>query len=179
MLRPSEFDRHAPVRSGPRARPARGSLRAGAARLRVAGWVKLGVLAAAVGVGSLALVHPDPYSLTAATRWARGAGLTGYPVHFSAYCSLALLAAVLRPRLGRRANDAAWAARLDAAAWPVFLAFHGVGTECLQAFVPTRTPDALDAACNLCGVAAGWTLGNARVRARLTAAAATVGPRSA
>ena len=123
-----------------------------------------------MGVGSLALVHPDPYSLTAFTRWAKQAGLTGYPVHFAAYAALAGLAAALRPRGGRRASDTAFARRLDAAAWPAFLALHGVGTECLQAFVPTRTCDALDAACNLAGAAIGWTAASLLVPAPLSAA---------
>lgn len=119
--------------------------------------VRFTLLASAVAVGSALLVHPDPYSLTEATRRAKAAGLTGYPVHFAAYASLAALAAALRPRTGRRAADAPLARRLDAAAWPVFLGLHGVGTECLQAFVPTRTCDPLDAACNLAGAACGWT----------------------
>ena len=105
------------------------------------------------------LVHPDPYSLTELTRWAKAAGLTGYPVHFGAYASLAGLACVLRPRTGRRAGESRLARRLDAAAWPIFLALHGCGTEALQSFVPTRTADPLDAACNLAGAAAGWTAG--------------------
>ena len=125
------------------------------------------VLAAAVGAGSLALVHPDPYSLTETTRRAKAAGLTGYPVHFGAYAALAALAAALRPRGGRRAGDTAFARRLDAAAWPAFLALHGVGTECLQALVPTRTCDALDAACNLAGAACGWTAATLLARVRV------------
>ena len=158
-----------PVPVGPRAVLRSGPLRTAAAR------AKLAVLVAAVGLASLVLIHPNPYSLTAATRWARGAGLTGYPVHFCAYASLAWLACVLRPRLGRRAGDSPLAARVDAAAWPVFLAVHGVGTECLQAFVPTRSPDPLDAACNLCGAAAGWSLGLLAVRLPALAAVRTGG----
>ena len=122
--------------------------------------MRAGVLAAAVGAGSLVLVHPDPYSLTALTRHMKAAGLTGYPMHFAAYAGLAGLAAVLRPRGGRRRTDGVWARRRDAAAWPVFLCLHGVGTEVLQSFVPPRSCDPLDAACDMAGVAAGWAAGS-------------------
>ena len=163
-----------PARPFPPARPPPVSRRFAASTLLSSRRLRCVALAAAVGLGSLVLVHPDPYSLTALTRRAKGAGLTGYPVHFTAYLALAGLAAALRPRGGRRANDSDFARRIDAAAWPVFLALHGVGTECLQAFVPSRTCDPLDAACNLAGAAVGWTAASLLAPASLPAAAPAV-----
>ena len=125
---------------------------------------KLVALLAAVGAGSFLLLHPDPYALNAFTRAAGGAGMKGYPMHLAAYAGLAGLAAVLRPRTGRRAGDSAAAKRFDALAWPLFLAAHGLGTEALQAFVPSRTVDPWDALCNVAGVACGWAAGAIWVR---------------
>ena len=142
--------------TGPRRLAATAKRAAPARGLRAA---KLVALLAAVGAGSFLLLHPDPYALNAFTRAAGRAGLKGYPMHLAAYAGLAGLAAVLRPRTGRRAGDSAAAKRFDALAWPLFLAAHGLGTEALQAFVPSRTVDSWDALCNVAGVVCGWAAG--------------------
>ena len=131
-----------------------------------AAWAKAAGLVVALAVGSFVLLHPDPYSLTAPTRWADANGLKGYPVHFGAYATLAVLAAVLRPRTGRRRTDSRLARLLDRAAWPAFLVLHGAGTELAQAFIPSRTCDAYDLLANACGVAAGWAAGSWWLRRR-------------
>ena len=88
------------------------------------------------------LIAPDPTAGSRMLRNVQLAFVSGYLIHFCVYgfVTTLLLSAVVP-----------WSARAFRLV-VVALVTHAVLTECVQALVPTRHPDPLDACANLAGI---------------------------
>ncbi len=98
---------------------------------------------------SWALLSGNPFAAVRNTPLTHLRTVSDIILHLGAYTVFATLCfSLIGPHANFRVRRAA----------TVLLVVHAIGTEWLQMWMPNRTTDPLDAAANLCGIAAGALL---------------------